>query len=715
MLFRSFRTHSHLIPVLVALSLTACADDVAEADTDDGTSSSTSDGPTTVTPTEPDPTTTGPITTTGSETTDPSGSTTGTDSDDTDTSDESSTTSDETDDTTGEPVAMTEIRVLHLSPDANNVDVYVNGDETPAVVDLAFESGTAYIELPADTYTFDVAPTGTSIDDSVLTVADLELDEDMRYSAVAYDFVADISGLALVDDEADIAADETRLQISHTASGVVEVDLFDLSTLGAVITDLSFGSTQTIDVPNGELILGLDANNDLSVDLMYVIPDLGGGVNVNVYAVSDGVALPYLVAHLPNGDTTRIDPTPFPGVRVIHLSPDAPNVDVYLNGGAFLADVPFTAGTTYSNFIPGTLTFDVAPAGTTVADSVLNFDLTLDPGVNYTAAAIDNVDNITALALVDDVSGLAATDTRFQIVHAGPGVPEVDIINMADDSELVGDLSFGNSETVDVPSGAYVLGVDTDDDAVADLLFEVPELPGGLQANVYATNDTDGNVFLLVHLPAGVARIDPLVTGVRVMHLSPDAPNVDVYVNGDTTPLLTDIPFGSGTDYVEVPAGTYSFDVAPTGTSIGDSVLNIPSLVIEPGTRYTAAAIDEVATITALPLVDDDTLIPAGNTRLQVVHAGAAVGEIDIINLADDSALLSDISLGDSAVLDVPTGAYELGVDTNNDGTPELTFSVPELGAAVFANVYATNNDDGDVFLVAHLPDGTTVQIDPSV
>ncbi len=715
----SFRTPLHLIPALVALSLTACADDVVGVDTDDDASTSTGDVPTTMPPTTTPPTT-DPMTTTGSETTDDSAdATTGTDSDDTTTDDSDDTTTgpdtDDTDGTTGEPEAVAEIRVLHLSPDAPNVDVYVNGDGTPAIVDLAFELGTAYIELPPDTYTFDVAPTGTSIDDSVLTVADLQLDEDMRYSAVAYDFVDNITALALVDDEADIDAGETRLQISHTAAGVPEVDLYDLGSQLAVVEDLGFGTTQTIDVPNGELRIGLDVNNDAAPDLLYVVPDLGGGINVNVYAVNDGVVAPYLIAHLPNGDTARIDPTPFPGVRVVHLSPDAPNVDVYFNGGgAFLTDVPFTAGSGYFTVLPGTFSFDVAPAGTTIADSVLNFDLTFDPNVNYTAAAIDVVDNITALALVDDVEGLAAGDTRFQIVHAGPGVPEVDILNDDGGAELVGDLAFGSSETIDVPSAAYRLGVDTNNDAVADLLFDVPELGGGVQVNVYATNDTDGNVFLLAHLPNGaVVRIDPVAAGIRIMHLSSDAPSVDVYVNGGATPLLTDIPFAAGTGYVDVAPGTYSFDIAPAGTTIGDSVLNIPALEIEAGTRYTAAAIDTVSNITALPLVDAVAPIPAGDTRLQVVHGGDSVGEIDIINLADNSALLSDISLGDSGVLDVPTGAYELGVDTNNDGTPELTFNVPELGAGVFANVYATNDNEGNVFLIVHLPDGTTVQIQP--
>jgi hypothetical protein len=57
-------------------------------------------------------------------------------------------------------------------------------------------------------------------------------------------------------------------------------------------------------------------------------------------------------------------------------------------------------------------------------------------------------------------------------------------------------------------------------------------------------------------------------------------------------------------------------------------------------------------------------------------------------------------------------GAYTLGVDVDDDMTPDLTFVLPALPAGTFANVFAANDDAGDVFLVAELRDGSTVRID---
>ena len=65
---------------------------------------------------------------------------------------------------------------------------------------------------------------------------------------------------------------------------------------------------------------------------------------------------------------------------------------------------------------------------------------------------------------------------------------------------------------------------------------------------------------------------------VRVVHLSPDAPAVDVFANG-TGPVVSGQTFLQGVGPLNVPEGSYTFDVAPSGAGIGASVLNVPNLV----------------------------------------------------------------------------------------------------------------------------------------
>ena len=50
----------------------------------------------------------------------------------------------------------------------------------------------------------------------------------------------------------------------------------------------------------------------------------------------------------------------------------------------------------------------------------------------------------------------------------------------------------------------------------------------------------------------------------RVIHLSPDAPAVDVWANGSLR-AIERLDFASGTEYLTLDAGTYDFAVSAAG------------------------------------------------------------------------------------------------------------------------------------------------------
>ena len=83
--------------------------------------------------------------------------------------------------------------------------------------------------------------------------------------------------------------------------------------------------------------------------------------------------------------------------------------------------------------------------------------------------------------------------------------------------------------------------------------------------------------------------VDPGEAMVRVVHLSPDAPSVDVYANGAAVGV-NDVPFPAGSGYLTVPAGEYTFEVAPAGTSYDDVVPVGLTATLEADTSYTAIA-----------------------------------------------------------------------------------------------------------------------------
>ncbi|MAA79642.1 MAG: hypothetical protein CL916_10315 [Deltaproteobacteria bacterium] len=215
---------------------------------------------------------------------------------------------------------------------------------------------------------------------------------------------------------------------------------------------------------------------------------------------------------------------------------------------------------------------------------------------------------------------------------------------------------------------------------------------------------------------------EPTDAHVRVVHLSPDAPAVDVYANGSAVGV-DNVDFPAGSAYLTVPAGEYTFEVAPTGTSYADVVPVGLTADLEAGVSYTAIAhgyLDPTNGSNGFaitPFVTDRSEVTEGTFRLQVVHAAAAdaFAQVDIWNITDadsPAALIEDFDYGTSVTTELPTGvAFVLGVDVDNDASPDATFNIPDSLTGV-VSVYAVNDTAGVPFLFAHLDDGTTVQID---
>jgi hypothetical protein len=106
-------------------------------------------------------------------------------------------------------------------------------------------------------------------------------------------------------------------------------------------------------------------------------------------------------------------------VRVIHASPDAPNVDVLVDGAVAFENAPFRGITEYASLSPGTYNVQVVPSGAT-APVVIDEDLTLQPRQDYTVLAVDTLDSIMPLVLRDRNTWVPKYGSRLRFVHASP-------------------------------------------------------------------------------------------------------------------------------------------------------------------------------------------------------------------------------------------------------------------------------------------------------
>src|SRR5512134_829552 len=128
-----------------------------------------------------------------------------------------------------------------------------------------------------------------------------------------------------------------------------------------------------------------------------------------------------------NDDSTSNPLAPAPQARVmaIHASPDAPAVDLLVDGAVAGTGLAFPNNTGYLTVNAGTRNVKVNVSGTST--TVINADLPVTSGVNYSVFANGPVASIGALVIADDLTAPASGKAHVRFVHLSPDAPAVDV------------------------------------------------------------------------------------------------------------------------------------------------------------------------------------------------------------------------------------------------------------------------------------------------
>jgi hypothetical protein len=183
----------------------------------------------------------------------------------------------------------------------------------------------------------------------------------------------------------------------------------------------------------------------------------------------------------------------------------------------------------------------------------------------------------------DDDMGLNET-ASVMVVHASPDAPGVDLL--VDNAKVnTAALTFpNNTGYLDVQAGRRNFKVNA-----AGTNTTV------IDANVDLTRDMNYSVFAINTL----SSIEPLVleddlstpaagkAHVRFVHLSPDAPAVDVAVTNGPV-IFSNRAFKSATAFTPVDAASYNLEVRLAGTET--VVLTVPNVQLATGRIYTIFA-----------------------------------------------------------------------------------------------------------------------------
>jgi len=144
-----------------------------------------------------------------------------------------------------------------------------------------------------------------------------------------------------------------------------------------------------------------------------------------------------------NNDTiTAIQPVPVAQLLVVHVSPDAPKVDVALDGMRIGGSIAYANATGYMNE-PGATAHLVVTASSGGA-RVLDATVPVAVSTSYSVFACDSLAQLKTLVLTDELSAVPAGQARVRFVNLAAGQPPLKIAITGGDT-LVAGLGFMQS------------------------------------------------------------------------------------------------------------------------------------------------------------------------------------------------------------------------------------------------------------------------------
>lgn len=113
-------------------------------------------------------------------------------------------------------------------------------------------------------------------------------------------------------------------------------------------------------------------------------------------------------------------------LAVTHASPDAPGVDLLVDGNKVnTSALGFPSSTAYLDVLSGTRNIKVNVSGTST--TVINADVPFTTGKNYSLFAVDSVSKLSTVLIEDDLTAPASGKAHVRFVHLSPDAPAVDV------------------------------------------------------------------------------------------------------------------------------------------------------------------------------------------------------------------------------------------------------------------------------------------------
>ncbi|MGK5741938.1 DUF4397 domain-containing protein [Micromonospora sp. URMC 103] len=212
-------------------------------------------------------------------------------------------------------------------------------------------------------------------------------------------------------------------------------------------------------------------------------------------------------------------------------------------------------------------------------------------------------------------------------------------------------------------------------------------------------------------LPTTAAPASAAAVGyVRLAHLSPDTPSVDVYLaapDSDEPRVFPGVGYGVVSDYLSLPAGRYAVAMRQAGDPASEPPVLTTEVAVAGGKAYTVAGVGRYADL-GLRVLHDDLSAPAGGrAKVRVVQASVRAPVLDVA-AADGPTIADGVHFATTTDYQlVDPGRWRLRLSAT--GGPTTQAEVRLAGGAVYSLLVLDGKDGLTTELRRDAQGGTVV------
>jgi hypothetical protein len=206
-------------------------------------------------------------------------------------------------------------------------------------------------------------------------------------------------------------------------------------------------------------------------------------------------------------------------------------------------------------------------------------------------------------------------------------------------------------------------------------------------------------LFLIMTLPLTILPVTavhtnaetPMESMVRIVHASPDAPAVDIYINDEQ--VVSGASFADASDYLSVPEGSNSVDIYAAGTKGQKNPVLSASVNVKGGMAYTLVAANTLQNL-ELQVLEDDMGITNGQSKIRVAHFSPDAPKVNV-GVKNGEVWLNHLSFKQtSEYKEVEPNVYDLTVTTADGNHPVLDLSNIKLAENTVYTILTVNTAD---------------------